>query len=344
MKINFTMWKTALSTLVKMDGKLEWDQLDIISKWLIATRSAVTTVTFYSSIIAGFLAYRDNYFSFIPWLIVTLGLFIAHGTNNLLNDYTDYSRGIDTENYFRTQYGVHPLVQGYWTKKQQLKWFLVSGIIACLCGVFALFYTNFSPVIISLFALGAIILLIYTWPLKHLALGELSIFLIWGPIMVSAVYLVLAQGKTDNIWQIALAGVPFGLSVVSINLGKHIDKSAEDRKKQVHTLPVLIGEKPARYLNMAVLLLIYITVFYLVFVTHYFSPVMLIILLAGKRWLYAFGALFKPRPSEPPKEWPGWPTWFAGFAYYHNRLFGDLFIIGLFLDTVLRIFHIWPLS
>jgi 1,4-dihydroxy-2-naphthoate octaprenyltransferase len=344
MKINFTMWKTALSTLVKMDGKLEWDQLDIISKWLIATRSAVTTVTFYSSIIAGFLAYRDNYFSFIPWLIVTLGLFIAHGTNNLLNDYTDYSRGIDTENYFRTQYGVHPLVQGFWTKKQQFNWFFVSGIIACLCGVFALFYTNFSPVIISLFALGAIILLIYTWPLKHLALGELSIFLIWGPIMVSAVYLVLAHGKTDNIWQIALAGVPFGLSVVSINLGKHIDKSAEDRKKQVHTLPVLIGEKPARYLNMAVLLLIYITVFYLVFVTHYFSPVMLIILLAGKRWLYAFGALFKPRPSEPPKEWPGWPTWFAGFAYYHNRLFGDLFIIGLFLDTVLRIFHIWPLS
>lgn len=344
MKINFAMWKTALSTLVKMDGKQDWDQLDVVSKWLIATRSAVTTVTIYSSIIAGFLAYRDNFFSFIPWLIVTLGLFIAHGTNNLLNDYSDFSRGIDADNYFRTQYGVHPLVQGFWTKKQQLKWFLVSGVIASLCGVYALFYTNFSPVIIGLFALGALILLIYTWPLKYLALGELSIFLIWGPIMVSAVYLVLSHGKADNIWQIALAGVPFGLSVVSINLGKHIDKSAEDRKKYVHTLPVLIGEKPARYLNMAVLLLIYLTVFYLIFVTHYFSPVMLIILLAGKRWLYAFGALSKPRPSEPPKEWPGWPTWFSGFSFYHNRLFGDLFILGLFIDTVLRIFHIWPLT
>ena len=177
-----------------------------------------------------------------------------------------------------------------------------------------------------------------------MALGEISIFLIWGPIMVSAVYLVLSRGISDNIWQVALAGIPFGLSVVSINLGKHIDKSNEDRKKHVRTLPVLIGEKLARYLNMLVFLLIYLVVFYLIFISHYFSPVMLIILLAGKRWLYAFGALSKPRPTEPPKEWLGWPTWFSGFAFYHNRLFGNLFLLGLFLDSILRIFKLWPLS
>ncbi len=38
MKINFSMWKTAAWTLVKIDDKEEWDQLDVISKWLIATR------------------------------------------------------------------------------------------------------------------------------------------------------------------------------------------------------------------------------------------------------------------------------------------------------------------
>jgi 1,4-dihydroxy-2-naphthoate octaprenyltransferase len=343
MAINFGMWKKALSTLIKMDEKPEWDKLDVISKWLIATRSAVTIVTVYSCIIAGFLAFRDQYFSLIPWLIITLGLFVAHGTNNLLNDFTDFSRGIDSDNYFRTQYGVHPLVQGFWTKKKQLTWFVVSGAIASLSGIYALVYTNFSPIIIGLFAFGAVILLFYTWPLKYLALGELAIFLIWGPIMVSAVYLVLSRGVTNNIWQVALAGVPYGLSVVSINLGKHIDKSSQDKKKHVTTLPVLIGEKPARYLNMAVLLFIYLTVFYLVFITHYFSPVMLIILLAGKRWLYAFGALTKPRPAEPPKEWAGWPTWFSGFAFYHNRLFGDLFLLGLLLDTILRALKIWPI-
>ena len=172
MKINFNMWGKALSTLLKMEKKEEWDALDVVSKWLIATRSAVTSVTLYSCVIAGLLAWRDQYFSFLPWLIVTLGLFIAHGTNNLLNDYTDFSRGVDKDNYFRTQYGVHPLVQGFWTKPQQLTWFFVSGVLAFLSGVFALFYTNFSPVVIGLFAFGALVLLFYTWPLKYLGPGR----------------------------------------------------------------------------------------------------------------------------------------------------------------------------
>jgi len=115
MTINLAMWKRATTTLVRMDSKSEWDALDVVSKWLIATRSGVTTVTLYSCVIAGIFALRAGAFSFLPWIVMTVGLFLAHGANNLLNDYTDYSRGIDTNNYFRTQYGVHPLVQGFWT-------------------------------------------------------------------------------------------------------------------------------------------------------------------------------------------------------------------------------------
>jgi len=156
---------------------------------------------------------------------------------------------------------------------------------------------------------------------------------------VSGVYLVLNGGVwTGNTWNVALAGVPFGLSVVSINIGKHIDKSASDREKRIGTLPVRIGEKAARYVNIGVLVLIYLVILYLIFITRFFTPVMLIILLAGKRLLLAISVHTKPRPAEPPKEWPAWPTWFSGFAFYHNRLFGGLLILGLVADTLLRIF------
>jgi len=338
MKINFSMWKTALWTLVKMDQKEEWDQLDVISKWLIATRSGVTVVTIYSCIIAGLLAWRDNHFSFVPWLIVTIGLFIAHGTNNLLNDYTDFSRGVDYDNYFRTQYGVHPLVQGFWTKRQQLTWFAVSGFFALLSGIYALIYTDFSPIVIGLFAFGALALLLYTWPLKYFALGELFIFLIWGPIMITGVYVVLAKGWTPNAWNVALAGIPFGLSVASINIGKHIDKLNEDRKKGVGTLPVRLGEKTARYTNIAVLVIIYLVILYLIFIPHYFTPVMLIVFLALKRLILAIGVLLKPRPEEPPEGYSFWPTWFSAFIFNHNRMFGGLFILGLIADTLIHQF------
>jgi 1,4-dihydroxy-2-naphthoate octaprenyltransferase len=339
------MWRKAFWSLVKLDTREEWDRLDVVSKWLIATRSAVTAVTLYSCVIAGLLAWRDDHFAWLPFLIVTLGLFIAHGTNNLLNDYTDFKRGVDKENYFRIEYGVHPLVQEFWTERRQLRWFVVSGVLAVLSGVYALIYTDFSPIVTGLFATGALVLLFYTWPLKYLALGELFIFLIWGPIMIAGVYIVLAGGWTENAWLVALAGVPFGLSVASINISKHIDKLDDDKQRGVGTMPVRFGEKAARYINIAALVITYAVIVYLIFVPRYFTPVMLIVFLAGKRLLLVLKMLSKPRPEGPPEGYPAWPVWFSGFAFFHNRMFGGLLILGLIVDTLLRIFvsGFWPM-
>ena len=71
---------------------------------------------------------------------------------------------------------------------------------------------------------------------------------------------------------------------------------------------------------------------------------LLIVLFAGKRALYAVGVHTKPRPEEPPKEWQYWPTWFSGFAFYHNRLFSNLLLIAVLIDTILRLVlpAFWP--
>ena len=340
MHINFAMWRKASWQLIKMDDKKEWDALDVVSKWLIATRSAVTLVTVYSCVISGLLAWRDGNFSWLPFIILTLGLFIAHGTNNLLNDYTDFSRGVDKDNYFRTQYGVHPLVQGFFTKPQQIRWFIVSGFLATLAGVYALFYTSFNPMVIGLFVFGAIVLLAYTYPFKYWGLGELAIFLIWGPIMIGGVYLTLGLingGNTSNLWNVVLAGIPYGLGVASINIGKHIDKHDDDKVKGVGTFPVRVGETFARRVDQASIILIYVVIAYLVFVPHYFTPIMLIVFLAFKHALTAIKVLNTPRPAQPPQGYPFWPTWFSAFAFNHNRQFGGWLILGLIADTLLHV-------
>lgn len=334
MHINFAMWRKASWQLIKMDDKKEWDALDVVSKWLIATRSAVTLVTVYSCVIAGILAARDGHFDWLTFIIVTLGLFIAHGTNNILNDYTDFNRGVDRENYFRTAYGVHPLVQKFWDNKTSIRWFIVSGVLATLAGIYALFHTGFSTTTIGLFAFGAVVLLAYTYPFKYWGIGEFMIFLIWGPILISGVYFVLS-GVWD--WNVVLAGIPFGLSVASINIAKHIDKSEDDRKKGVGTFPVRVGEANARRVNQVAVVLIYLVTLYLV-LEGYFTPVMLIIFLAYKEALMVIGVMNKPKPAQAPEGWPAWPVWFSGFAFQHNRKFGGYLILGLILDALLRYF------
>jgi 1,4-dihydroxy-2-naphthoate octaprenyltransferase len=345
MSINVSMWGKGITELVKVDKAEDWNRLDVVSKWLIATRSAVTIATLFSGAIGGLLALRDGVFQFVPWLIVTLGLFLAHGANNLLNDYVDFRRGVDVAPYFRTQYSVHPLAQKFWTPRRQLLWFGVTGTLAFLTGIYALWYSNFSPAVLVLFAFGSAVLLLYTWPLKGLALGELLIFLIWGPILTMGVYAVLARGLTPGAWQAALAGVPFGLCVASINIGKHIDKMADDAAKRIRTLPVLIGQTAARWLNILVLAAIYGVILYLVFVTRYFTPLMLIPFATGQRILLAAAVMTKPRPAAPPEGWPAWPVWFSGFTFLHFRMFSILFLLALVGDVILRLAApgFWPM-
>jgi 1,4-dihydroxy-2-naphthoate polyprenyltransferase len=253
----------------------------------------------------------------------------------LLNYYTDFSRVIHKGNYFRIYYGVYPLVQGFWTKAQQLRWFALSGVIATLSGVYALIYTHFNPVLIGLFAFGVVILLFYTYLLKYFALGELAIFFIWGPITVGGVYLVLT-GHWN--WKVALTPIPFGLCVASINVGKHIDKRLEDKAKGVTTLPVLVGETAARVLNITVIELAYAIVLYLIFVLRFFTPVMLLVFLASKDVWKTIQWLSKPRPAEAPQGYPIWPRWFSTVSFVHNCSFGNLFILALVADTLLRVF------
>lgn len=340
MNINFSMWRKASWQLIKMDDKKEWDALDVVSKWLIATRSAVTLVTVYSCVIAGILAARDGYFSWVPFLIVTLGLFIAHGTNNILNDYTDFTRGVDGNNYFRTQYGVHPLVQKFWEPATSIRWFLVSGFLATLAGIYALYHTGFSNITIYLFAFGAVALLAYTYPFKYWGLGEFTIFLIWGPIMIAGVYFVLS-GQWN--WNVVLAGIPFGLSVASINVAKHIDKHDDDKAKGVGTFPVRVGEAFARRVDQFAIVMIYAVTVYLV-LNGYFTPAMLIIFLAYKEAIAVFKVLNNPKPAQAPEGWPAWPVWFSGFAFQHNRQFGGYLILGLIIDALLKTFlpNFWP--
>ena len=326
-------WWRALSIIPKI-SKEEWKELDVITKWLVMTRSAVTTVTVFSTMIAGLFAWRYGSFNWGLWLVVTVGLFVAHGTNNILNDYTDYSRGVDSDNYFRAIYGPHPLVHGFHDKKTQIRYFIVSGVIALASGIFTYVVTGYDLNVLLLIALGAFFLLFYTFPLKFFAMGEISIFLIWGPVMIAGVFYVLTG---DFNWHVLLASISVGLSVMSINLGKHVDKRDDDVARKVHTLPVVIGEKAARYLDIFSLIMAYAIIIYLVIVQFY-TPVMLIVFFAGKQLLMALAVLTKPKPSEPPEEYPGWPLWFSAFTFIHNRRFTLLFIIGLLVDTILRVY------
>jgi 1,4-dihydroxy-2-naphthoate octaprenyltransferase len=328
------MWVKALRIIPRI-SKEEWQKLDVISKWLIITRAVVLIMTFLSGAIAGILAFRDGAFNLGLWVLVAFGLVMAHATNNIFNDFTDYIKGVDQDNYYRAQYGPQPLVHGLMSKRQLLTYDAVTGLIALACGLALGLYRGAWTWL--LLGLGVFFVLFYTWPLKYIALGELAVLLVWGPLMIGGGYYAITGVWK---WNVIIASLPYALGVTTVIFGKHIDKYEADRSRHIHTLPVLIGEKAGRYAIVVMFALQYLAVVYLV-VIGFFTPVMLVVFLAGRTFFQLLPMYRKPKPVEKPADYPDvWPNYFVAGAFVHNRAFGLWFLLGLLVDAVLKVWII----
>ena len=335
--MNISMWRKALNVIPEV-SKEEWDELDLVSRWLIASRAAVLVMTFISAALAGLFALRDGAFNFMPWLALVLGLIFAHATNNFFNDFTDYALGVDKDNYFRNLYGPQPVERGLMTKSQHLLYTAVTGLIALAAGLYLIILRGNDSMMWILLGLGAFFVLFYTWPLKYIALGEVAVLIVWGPLMIGGGYYALT-GNWD--WNVTIASLPYVLGVTTVIFGKHIDKIAIDKEKNIHTLPVLLGEKNARAAVLAMMILPYIFTAYLIAV-KFFTPILGLVLLALPSLRSVYPAFRQPKPAERPADFPdgegGWPLYFAPLAFQNNRAFGMWFMLAVLLDVALRIF------
>ena len=158
----------------------------------------------------------------------------------------------------------------------------------------------------------------------------------WGPLRVGGGFYVLT-GVWD--WNVALAGLAYSLGVTAALMGKHIDKLDMDAALHIRTLPVLLGDRLARYTTLTLIVLQYVVVVYLI-VIGFFTPLMLLVFLSLPMFFKNVLPMYRhPRPTERPEDYPAeiWPLWFVASAFAFSRRFGMLFLGGLILDTVLKL-------
>jgi len=162
-------------------------------------------------------------------------------------------------------------------------------------------------------------------PLKSLGLGEIAAFIVWGPLMVGGGYYVITGRLSSTAF---LVSVPYGLGVMSILIGKHIDQAAFDQSHGQRTLPVALGEHRARTLNRAIIAAMYVVVAALIAAGR-LTPFAALVVLALPRAGRALSVTARPKPAAPPPGYVGWPLWYHRVSLVHNRLFGWTYIAGL---------------
>ena len=335
--MNFKLWLKLL-TQSQHFTKQEWNKLDAFSKWLAAVRASFLTMTYFSAIITGLLAYRSGDFDWWLWLLLFIGILFAHVTCNLLNDYFDHLGKRDPKDGFRLSYGVHPLAMGYVSKSRFFyKYIGLNGLLALLVGLTIIYMVGGGWFIWLLFIGGGLLVMAYPWPLKEYGLSEVGVALAWGPFMIGGGYYVLSGQFTTEIF---LAGLAYSFCVAGIVLGAHLDKYDEYKKRKEKTLPLIIGENNALKLALGMQILPYLLLACLVLNGFYLWS-MAVVLLSIPLLLKNAKIYLQPRAKSAaqtaePIFKKTWPNYYTIVAARFDRVFGALYILAILVDVLVR--------
>jgi 1,4-dihydroxy-2-naphthoate octaprenyltransferase len=179
-----------------------------------------------------------------------LGAVLLHAAGNLLNDYFDFRSGVD-----RKTEGDEGrlLIRGEMAPRA-----VVIEAVVCLvliAPVAAYLLAKSGPGLLW-FAFAAMVgLYAYTGPpfrFKYRAMGEVLIFLAFGPFFVTGVAYVQA-GHWD--WLALLLSVPVGILTTAVLLGNNIRDLDEDEAAGIETLVHKPGGRAARLVYAGCVLL-----------------------------------------------------------------------------------------
>jgi 1,4-dihydroxy-2-naphthoate polyprenyltransferase len=323
----FHNWRYVLATTNPPPGRL-----DPVSKWLYLTRAGVLPMTLVSAAVAGLLAiYRGDDVAWGWYALSATGLVLAHMANNLMNDLFDLGVGTDREEYPRNLYSPHPVLSGVISRKGLAGCALVVNAL-CLAIMIALTIAQGWPILA--FALGGFLLsAAYTAPplrLKKHGLGEPTVLVVWGPLMVGGTYYA-ATGHIPGA--VILASLPYALLCTTVLMGKHIDKIPWDEPDGTHTLPVIIGERTARRVTQGMFVTFYLAILALV-IARVLPVASLLVILSLPVLRRTFEAYNHPKPDVSPMPNPVWPLWFAALSFLVTRRAGGLFVVGLIIGAI----------
>jgi len=226
--------------------------------WFLAARPWSFTMTAISVSVGSTVAAVEGAFSWPLYLLTLIGAVLMHAASNLINDYDDVRHGVDSPDVPTARYRPHPLMEGRLQLEQVRAAAFLLYLVAALIGVFLAATRGMLVLILGIIGTAAGIT--YTAaPLnyKYKALGEFSVFLMWGPLMVTGAYYVQQQAVSADA---LLISIPFGVLVALVLLANNIRDVRYDRSKGIQTLAILLGERRGVSLYLGLIVAAYLAV------------------------------------------------------------------------------------
>ena len=235
-----------------------------IGKYVIATRPWSFSMSLISVSVGTLLASQAGPISWTWYLLTAAGITLFHAAANVINDYFDTRYQIDQEDSPTTKYRPQPIISGMLTPRQLLGEAVVLFGLTFIVGMAASIILSWHILWIGF--VGFLVSVYYTAgpvKFKYRALGELAVFVIWGPLMVEGAYAVQRQDLSGKALAIA---IPFGLLVSLVLFANNMRDRAYDSRQNVKTLATMLGPDRSLVLFAGLIVLAYASVLVMILV------------------------------------------------------------------------------
>lgn len=207
-------------------------------EWFMATRPFSFTASIVPVLVGTLLAASDGAFDLLRFALVLVASVLVHAGSNLVNDYFDYVNGADKP----TALGRGGAIQRGVIPPRAIFWFGIALFaIATAIGLWIVAIVGWPILLFAAPSLAAAYF--YTGgpkPLGYIALGEVTVFVFMGPVMVLGSYYVQRESLG---WGPALASIPVGLLVTAILQANNIRDIRDDAEAGKRTLATFIGRR-----------------------------------------------------------------------------------------------------
>jgi len=220
-----------------------------LQRWFSATRPFSFTASIVPVLVGTLLAGIYGYFDPLRFALVLLASILLHAGSNLVNDYFDYVNGADKP----ASLGRGGAIQrGIISPRGILIFGLSLFAAATVIGLLLVWIVGWPILLFALPSVAAAYF--YTGgpaPLGYIALGEVTVFIFMGPVMVLGSYYVQAESIS---WAAFLVSIPVGLLVTAILQANNIRDIADDTEAGKRTLATFIGRRWANREYVALVL------------------------------------------------------------------------------------------
>ncbi len=298
---------------------------NLLGVWFQAARPFSLTASVLPVVVGAMLAATVD--GPVDWplfpLIVACSL-LFHIATNMVSDYFDYKRGVDRD---ETLGGSRVLFEGLITPKQ----LLAAGVLLFAVG----------------FSLGLLLVAVRGWPIfilgvigllggwfytggpvayKYVALGDILVFILMGPLMVIGSFLALTGGFNITV---LFASLPVGCLVAAILHANNLRDIPHDAKANIRTMAMVLGVPGAKAIYVGLIAGAYLVVLVMV-LGRLITPLALAVLITLPLAVRNVKAVLASVPGKPESIAMG-DVMTAQLHLAFCTLFGIAIFIGTFL-------------